>query len=128
MPRSTTLLEGAKLFNAGRFFEAHEAWESDWRESDPPDRPQLQAAILVCGVFVLIEKGRFEPAERLATLALERFAEAAAQGTLLGLKPALEMPEVEQSLLRVLAAFRVGEKNPAYYARFSRGLRVHVRM
>jgi predicted metal-dependent hydrolase len=126
MPRST-YEEGAALFNEGRFFEAHEAWEQGWRKIPDPDRAQTQAAILVCGVFVLIGKGRLAPAARLASLALERFAEAAAQSELLGLRPVLEIPAAEDRLLRVLAALRVGETDAKVLGEYARDLRATVR-
>ena len=36
---------GAELFDAGRYFEAHEAWEALWAPERGPDRPFLQALI-----------------------------------------------------------------------------------
>jgi predicted metal-dependent hydrolase len=126
MSRST-YEEGAALFNEGRFFEAHEVWEHEWRMIPDPDRAQTQAAILVCGVFILIEKGRLAPASRLTERALERLAEAAAQSELLGLQPLLELPAIEDRLLRLLAALRVGETDAKVLAEYSRGLRAVVR-
>ncbi|MBC7387337.1 MAG: DUF309 domain-containing protein, partial [Cryobacterium sp.] len=35
---------GARLFNAGLYFQAHEIWEFRWRHLRPPDRAQVQAA------------------------------------------------------------------------------------
>jgi predicted metal-dependent hydrolase len=125
-PQLEAFREGARLFNSGRFFEAHEAWEKDWRRIPDPDRAQTQAAILVCGVFVLVGKGRFDAARRLAELALERFAEAAAQSRLLGTRPALELAEAEDRLLRVLASLRTGLGDASALARHSEGIRVNV--
>ena len=34
--------EGIQLFNAARYFDAHEAWEDEWRESKDPERRWLQ--------------------------------------------------------------------------------------
>ncbi len=41
------LKEGFVLFNAGSFFEAHEALEDVWREMCGPERDFLQAVIQV---------------------------------------------------------------------------------
>lgn len=30
--------EGIRLFNAGEYFEAHEAWEGHWGKGDPAER------------------------------------------------------------------------------------------
>lgn len=37
--------EGVEFFNAGRFFDAHEAWEDAWRESSEPERRWLQGMV-----------------------------------------------------------------------------------
>ncbi|MGZ4788557.1 MAG: DUF309 domain-containing protein [Terriglobales bacterium] len=34
-----------ELFNAERYFEAHEAWEDEWRDSADPERRWLQGLI-----------------------------------------------------------------------------------
>ncbi len=41
------LEEGIAFFNAGKFFEAHEALEDVWRAMQGPDRDWLQAVIQV---------------------------------------------------------------------------------
>jgi hypothetical protein len=119
--------EGAALFNQGLYFEAHEAWEQGWMRLPDPDRAQTQAAILVCGVFVLVNKRRFPPAMRLIRRALDRFAEARAQSKLLGLPPALDLPEVEDRLVQLLAALQLGESDAKVLSEYSRGLRASVR-
>ena len=45
-------LSGAKLFDAGAFWEAHEAWENRWRrESDEQTRRTLQGLIQIAAGF-----------------------------------------------------------------------------
>lgn len=39
------LADGVELFNAGHFFDAHEAWEDVWRESSEPERRWLQGLV-----------------------------------------------------------------------------------
>ena len=45
-------LAGILLFNAGDFFEAHEAWEDLWMDTAGPDKPfyqgLIQAAVGLC--------------------------------------------------------------------------------
>lgn len=120
------LQSGADLFNRGLFFEAHEDWEKGWRKLPLPDRPQVQAAILFCGVFVLIEKERFEPAARLAKLGIDRFAEAAAATTLYGSPPVLVIPGGEERLLEVLARLKLGETDSILLGSMKAGLRAVV--
>ena len=38
-------IEGVALFNAGRYFEAHEVWEHVWRECPPTERRFVQSLI-----------------------------------------------------------------------------------
>ncbi|MBC7386607.1 MAG: DUF309 domain-containing protein, partial [Cryobacterium sp.] len=118
---------GARLFNAGLYFQAHEIWEFRWRHLRPPDRAQVQAAILVCGCFVLIGKERMEPASRLAVLATVRFSESAAEAELFQRRPRLELPGSDEALLRVLAKLRSGEMDAEKILWESRSLRAHVR-
>jgi predicted metal-dependent hydrolase len=121
------LRRGAEHFNRGRFFEAHEDWEIRWRKLPLPDRPQVQAAILVCGVFVLLGKNRIAPAERLAKLAIERFAEAATAAKIGGERPVLALPDAEDRLLRILARIRLGESGASGLLSEAEGLRAMIR-
>jgi uncharacterized protein len=48
----TALLAGVALFDAGRYFEAHEVWEGPWlTEPDPQVRRFLQALIQMAAGF-----------------------------------------------------------------------------
>ncbi|MEO7108949.1 MAG: DUF309 domain-containing protein [Polyangiaceae bacterium] len=60
-------LEGARLFDAGAFWEAHEAWESRWRvETDDQARRTLQGLIqIAAGFHKWIVMGAPESAVRL---------------------------------------------------------------
>jgi hypothetical protein len=120
------LRRGADHFNQGRFFEAHEDWEVRWRKLPLPDRPQVQAAILVCGVFVLLRKGRVAPAVRLARLAIERFAEAQTAAQIHELPLALSLPESENRLLHLLARMTLGETDAVLLGSEAKGLQAVV--
>lgn len=56
------LAEGAKLYNAGEFWEAHEAWEQAWIELKEADREQLadllQGLILATAALENLERGK----------------------------------------------------------------------
>jgi len=43
--------EGVELFNQGRFFEAHEAWEEIWRSTTPEPRDLFQGLIQVAAAL-----------------------------------------------------------------------------
>lgn len=68
------LLRGARLFNAGEFFAAHEAWEDRWREaSDPTERRLLQGLVQVAaGFHKLVAQGKPDSAGRLLARGLAK--------------------------------------------------------
>ncbi len=69
----TRLAEGVALFNAGRFFEAHEAWEEVWLpEPRGPRRDLLQGLILIAAGWLQRDAGRSEGARTLFGRALGR--------------------------------------------------------
>jgi uncharacterized protein len=43
--------EGRRLFNTGRFFEAHEVWEAAWLREEAEIRTLLQGLIQVAAAF-----------------------------------------------------------------------------
>jgi uncharacterized protein len=45
------LAEGLRLYDAGEFFTAHEAWESVWLCSPEPEKTFLQGLIQVTAAF-----------------------------------------------------------------------------
>jgi len=67
-------LEGVRRFNAGEFFEAHEAFEAAWRAAAPDERDFFQG--LVHAVVSAYQRGRGRPvgAERQRVKALRRLA------------------------------------------------------
>ncbi|MBN1203695.1 MAG: DUF309 domain-containing protein [Myxococcaceae bacterium] len=66
------LAEGVALFNAGRWYEAHERWEDAWRRESGERRGLLQGLILVAAGLIKRGAGRAEGARTLFTRALER--------------------------------------------------------
>jgi predicted metal-dependent hydrolase len=56
---------GARLFDAGEYFEAHEAWEGLWRQAtDESERRFLQGLIQVAAAFHKLFVMRSEDAAR----------------------------------------------------------------
>ena len=72
-----SLAYGTAAFNSGRYWDAHEAWESAWRTLKGPDKALLQAYIMAAGALVLLEKRRPDPARRLARRYFERMKDGA---------------------------------------------------
>jgi hypothetical protein len=48
---------GVALYNAGRYWDAHEALEVVWRTSGPPERGLLQGLILAAAAMLHRERG-----------------------------------------------------------------------
>lgn len=71
------LRAGAALFDAGRYFEAHEVWEGPWlREPDPQVRRFLQALIqLAAGLHKLRSPAGGASAARLFARAMAKLAD-----------------------------------------------------
>jgi uncharacterized protein len=57
LPKDQAIDEAVALFNAERFWEAHEVLESLWRVAEGSEKKVLQGLILVCAAFVHHQKG-----------------------------------------------------------------------
>src|SRR6185503_690713 len=64
--RRLLLLRGVELFNAARFYEAHEVWEEVWRSTTPEPKDLLQGLIQVAvGMVHHRDRGRPAVARRV---------------------------------------------------------------
>jgi predicted metal-dependent hydrolase len=63
-PYPDAYLEGVQLFNAGRYYEAHEALEQVWRACPKESRERLfyQALIQIAAACLHRARGRWRPA------------------------------------------------------------------
>ena len=59
-------------YNAARFFEAHEAWESVWLHAPQPEKTFLQGLIQVTVAFHHLQRENTLGATRLLTAALRK--------------------------------------------------------
>jgi predicted metal-dependent hydrolase len=68
------LKNGIALFNEGRFFESHEAWEQFYHEAEDADKPFLEALIQLAAAFRLYtDFGEIKGPVRMISQALIRF-------------------------------------------------------
>jgi predicted metal-dependent hydrolase len=66
------LAEGLRLYNAGEFFTAHEAWENVWLAAPEPEKTFLQGVIQVTAAFHHVQRHNPLGATRLLQAALRR--------------------------------------------------------
>jgi uncharacterized protein len=62
--------EGIELFNQGRFFECHEAWEEIWKRSDGELKLFYQGLIQAAVAILHAQRGNLEGARSLYEKAL----------------------------------------------------------
>jgi hypothetical protein len=69
---------GLELFNAGAYFEAHEAWEDLWRDAarDSNQRLALQGLIQLSAALLKLQQGNERGARRLAARSVEKLERA----------------------------------------------------
>ena len=77
------LSEGAHLFDAGRFWDAHEAWERAWRRlpKGSDERRCYQGLILLAAAFLHRERRKTAPALRCYRSAMQKL-DGLADGTM----------------------------------------------
>jgi len=72
--KEASVAEAVSLFNAERFWEAHEVLEALWRVAVGEEKTLLQGLILVCAAFVHVQKGEHEVALGVATRSIPKLA------------------------------------------------------
>ncbi|GMV38436.1 MAG: hypothetical protein AMXMBFR64_01520 [Myxococcales bacterium] len=69
------LRAGATLFHSGALYEAHEAWEEEWRAEGPGERRELLQGLVQVAVALLHrDRGNAIGAARVGARAAERLA------------------------------------------------------
>jgi predicted metal-dependent hydrolase len=70
----SSLEEGVALFNAQRFWHAHEAWERIWLAAEGKDKTFLQGLIQLAAAYHHVQRGTFRGGVRLFDAALSKLA------------------------------------------------------
>lgn len=66
------LADGLRLYRAGKFFDAHEAWESVWLQAPQPEKTFLQGLIQVTVAFHHLQRNNPLGTQRLLQGALRK--------------------------------------------------------
>jgi predicted metal-dependent hydrolase len=64
--------EGIDLFNQGRFFECHEAWEEAWKRSVGAEKIFYQGIIQAAVAILHVQRGNLDGAAKLRAKALAK--------------------------------------------------------
>jgi len=75
MAEKSQFQRGIELFNAGNFFEAHEAWEEIWLAATEPEKTFLQGLIQVAAAFHHYSRGNRKGMESLLEAGLTKLAQ-----------------------------------------------------
>lgn len=94
--------EGIELFNAGRFFECHEAWEQAWLRSRGEEKLYYQGLIQAAVAILHAQRGNREGAHSLHAKARAKLAPLPA------LYKGVAVDELLNSLERFFRAFEDG--------------------
>jgi len=73
-PLPPAALHGLALFNAGEYFEAHEALESAWRDEPGPQRELYQGILQVAVTYLHIQRGNYAGALKVSARCLPKLA------------------------------------------------------
>jgi uncharacterized protein len=68
------LAEGVALFNAQKFWHAHEAWERLWLRATGEEKIFLQGLIQLAAAYHHVQRGTFRGGVRLFDAALSKLA------------------------------------------------------
>jgi predicted metal-dependent hydrolase len=69
---SAHLIKGVELFNARRFWDAHEAWETIWLVAESEVKEFLQGLIQVAAAYHHMQRGTYRGGVRLFDSGLNR--------------------------------------------------------
>ncbi len=76
---------GIDLFNAGRFFQAHEAWEQSWLRSSGEEKIFYQGLIQAAAAILHAQRGNLAGARTLWEKARGKLAQSPADDRLIAL-------------------------------------------
>lgn len=63
---------GVELFNAGKFFECHEVWETVWLKAEGEEREFLHAMIQAAAALHHVQRGNLKGARSVGRRAIDR--------------------------------------------------------
>jgi hypothetical protein len=108
---------GIDLYNAGHYWNAHEAWEQVWLDSEREMRGFYQGLIQVTAAFVHVTRNEFPGAIRLLDAGIEKLQKYPASFRGVRLEPLLTGARSARSRLWALGEKRIDEFDRALIPR-----------
>jgi predicted metal-dependent hydrolase len=102
------LAEGLDCYKTGKYFEAHEHWESVWLKCEEPEKTFLQALIQITAAFHHLQRKNLKGTASLLRGSLRRLdGFPAAYG-------GIEVEPLRESVREWLRALEEGNSTPKY--------------
>jgi hypothetical protein len=103
-PPYEALERGVALFDAGAYFEAHEAWEEGWRDARGAERALLQGLVQAAAAFHRLSRGSRQGAVTLLGRSVSNLHAGAG-----AFAAALDVPAVLEALETARRRLEAGE-------------------
>jgi predicted metal-dependent hydrolase len=113
---------GIDLYNAGHYWNAHEAWETVWLDAPEPLRAFYQGLIQVTAAFVHLVRNEYPGAVRLLDAGIEKLDRYPASYLGVELAPLREGAKAARERLVELGARRIAEFERALIPRIDSNL------
>lgn len=111
---------GIDLYNAGHYWNAHEAWEEVWLESERGLRGFYQGLIQVSAAFVHVTRNRYPGGVKLLAEGIEKLEKYPASFMGVKLGPLVEGALRAREMLVELGEARIGEFDRSLIPRIER--------
>jgi predicted metal-dependent hydrolase len=110
---------GIDLYNAGHYWNTHEAWEQVWLDAERELRGFYQGLIQLTAAFVHVTRNEYPGAIRLLDAGIEKLERYPASFMGVRLAPLLEGARAARSRLQHLGAKRIADFDRALIPRIS---------
>jgi predicted metal-dependent hydrolase len=108
---------GIDLYNAGHYWNAHEAWEQVWLDAERELRGFYQGLIQVTAAFVHVTRNEYPGSIRLLDAGIEKLERYPASFMGVRLAPLLDGARAARSRLQHLGAKRIADFDRALIPR-----------
>jgi len=112
-------------FNAGEFFEAHEAWEELWLRALKPEKTFLQGIIQIAAAFHHYVRGNLSGAESLLAAGLTKLEQC--PSAYRSVNMAQLRSDARKWAARLTSSSECGQRRPPKIPRMRRSKKTHAK-